>query len=68
MHEREVLSDADVTIATVVPPTVLEETPGRRRRARPPTEPEVIAKGKGEEGEEAKKGTRDKGDKGKDKD
>ena len=66
MHVRDltvtnakVLSDGDVTIATVVPPTVLTETPVGTA-APTSTEPEVIAKGKGEEGEEAKKGDKDK--------
>jgi len=64
----KVISDDDVTIATVVPPTVLTETPAVGV-APASTEPEVIAKGKGEEGEEPKKGDKgDKGDKGKDKD
>jgi large subunit ribosomal protein L25 len=46
-----ILSDPDVTIATVVPPTVLTETP---TAAPAEGEPEVIAKGKTEEGAEAK--------------
>jgi len=47
--DAEVLSDEDITIATVVPPTVLTEaTPGAAPSA---AEPEVIAKGKVEEGE-----------------
>jgi len=47
--DAEVLSDEDITIATVVPPTVLTEaTPGAAPSS---AEPEVIAKGKVEEGE-----------------
>jgi large subunit ribosomal protein L25 len=52
-----ILTDADVTVATVVPPTVqVEEKPAEEAVAAvagaEPTEPEVIAKGKKEEGEE----------------
>lgn len=52
-----ILTDADVTVATVVPPTVqVEEKPAEEAAAAvagaEPTEPEVIAKGKKEEGEE----------------
>ena len=51
----EILSDADVTIATVVPPTVMvDPVPGAASAA---AEPEVIAKGKGDE---ATKGKDDK--------
>jgi large subunit ribosomal protein L25 len=47
----EVLTDADVTIATVVPPTkALETVPGEGGKA----EPEVIAKGKTDEAAAAK--------------
>ena len=47
----EVLTDADVTIATVVPPTkALETQPGEGGKA----EPEVIAKGKTDEAAAAK--------------
>jgi large subunit ribosomal protein L25 len=47
----EVLTDADVTIATVVPPTkALETVPGEGAKA----EPEVIAKGKTDEAAAAK--------------
>ena len=54
--EATVLTDADVTLATVVPPTVqAEEKPAEEAAAAAagaePTEPEVIAKGKKEEGE-----------------
>ncbi len=54
--EATVLTDADVTLATVVPPTVqVEEKPAEEAAAAvagaEPTEPEVIAKGKKEEGE-----------------
>ena len=44
----EVLSDPDTTIATVVPPTVMAE-PTAEAAAPGAAEPEVIAKGKGEE-------------------
>ena len=54
-----ILTDPDVTVATVVPPTVhVEEKPAEEVAAAAateaggePTEPEVIAKGKKEEGE-----------------
>uniref|UniRef100_A0A832I1F7 Large ribosomal subunit protein bL25 n=1 Tax=Eiseniibacteriota bacterium TaxID=2212470 RepID=A0A832I1F7_UNCEI len=51
----EILSDPDLTLATVVPPTVHEEAAPAEAAAAAPAEPEVIAKGKKEEGEEAKK-------------
>ena len=59
VHVREVtvpnvtiLNDGDETIATVVPPTVMEEKPAEAVVAEAaPSEPEVIAKGKKEEGE-----------------
>ena len=44
----EVLSDPDTTIATVVPPTVMTEA-AAASAAGTSTEPEVIAKGKGDE-------------------
>jgi large subunit ribosomal protein L25 len=44
----EVLSDPDVTIATVVPPTVMTEA-AATPAAGTSTEPEVIAKGKGDD-------------------
>jgi len=51
----EVLTDPDTTIATVVPPSVVEEKPAEAA-AEGAAEPEVIAKGKkDEEGEEEKK-------------
>ena len=61
VHVREVtvpnvtiLNDGDETIATVVPPTVMEEKPAEAVVAEAaPSEPEVIAKGKKEEGEAA---------------
>ncbi len=57
-----ILSDADATVATVVPPTVIEEKPAEEvaaEAAAEPTEPEVIAKGKKEEGaEEAEAGAK----------
>jgi large subunit ribosomal protein L25 len=49
----EVLSDPDTTIATVVPPTVMTE-PTAEAAAAGAAEPEVIAKGKGEEAGEKK--------------
>jgi len=50
--EVTVLTDLDTTIATVVPPTVIEEKPAEEAAAAPAeAEPEVIAKGKKEEGE-----------------
>jgi len=54
-----VLSDPDVTIATVVPPTVMTETPAGTA-AGTATEPEVIAKGKGDEAAEGKAEGKDK--------
>lgn len=51
----EVLTDPDTTIATVVPPSVVEEKPAEAAAAEGAAEPEVIAKGKkDEEGEEKK--------------
>lgn len=53
VKDAEILSDPDTTVATVVPPTVLTEAaPGAAAPAA--AEPEVIAKGKVEEGEKAK--------------
>jgi large subunit ribosomal protein L25 len=57
LPEVTILTDADVTVATVVPPTVqVEEKPAEEAavaaEGAEPTEPEVIAKGKKEEGEE----------------
>lgn len=54
-----ILTEADATIATVVPPTVMEEKPAEDVAvAAAGTEPEVIAKGKkdDEEGDEKEKG------------
>jgi large subunit ribosomal protein L25 len=51
----EILSDPDATIATVVPPTVVEEKPAEEAAAATTAEPEVIAKGKKEEGAEDEK-------------
>lgn len=46
----EVLTDPDATIATVVPPTVVEEAaPAEGAAAEAPAEPEVITKGKKED-------------------
>jgi len=61
VHVREVsvpdvaiLNEGDETIATVVPPTVMEEKPAEEVVTEAaPTEPEVIAKGKKEEEEAA---------------
>jgi large subunit ribosomal protein L25 len=47
-----VLTDPEATVATVVPPTVMEEKPAEEVAAPEAAEPEVIAKGKKEEGEE----------------
>ena len=54
-----ILTDADVTIATVVPPTVMVETPAGAAAATT-TEPEVIAKGKTDEAAEGKDKDKDK--------
>lgn len=56
MADVEILSDPDGTVATVVPPTVVAETPtGEEAAAEAPAaeegEPEVITKGKKEEEE-----------------
>jgi large subunit ribosomal protein L25 len=52
----EVLTDPDTTIATVVPPSVVEEKPAEEAAATGAAEPEVIAKGKkDEEGDEKEK-------------
>ena len=64
-----ILTDADATVATVVPPTVMEEKPAEVVVGEPAAaEPEVIAKGKkeeeagaeGEEKEKAKEKDKDK--------
>jgi large subunit ribosomal protein L25 len=47
-----ILTDANVTLATVVAPTVIEETTAETPAAEGAAEPEVIAKGKKEEGAE----------------
>jgi large subunit ribosomal protein L25 len=57
-----ILSDPEVTIATVVPPTVMTETPAGAP-AGTATEPEVIAKGKTDEAEKGEKS--EKAEKGK---
>ena len=64
------LIEPDVTITTVVPPTVIEEKPAEEVAAAPEVEePEVIAKGKKEEEEEGGEKEKDKDkDKEKDKD
>lgn len=52
-----ILTDLDTTIATVVPPTVMEEKPAEEGvAATGAAEPEVIAKGKKEEEEGEEKG------------
>jgi large subunit ribosomal protein L25 len=56
--EVTILTDPDATVATVVPPTVMEEKPAEAEApAAEAAEPEVIAKGKKEEeeGEEKEK-------------
>ena len=75
VHVREItvpnvtiLNEGAETIATVVPPTVMEEKPAEAVVAEAaPSEPEVIAKGKKEEGEapaaEAKEKKEEKGKK-----
>jgi large subunit ribosomal protein L25 len=45
----EVLTDPDTTIATVVPPSVVEEKPAEEAAVEGAAEPEVIAKGKKDE-------------------
>jgi large subunit ribosomal protein L25 len=47
-----ILSDLDATVATVVPPTVMEEKPAEEVAVAEAAEPEVISKGKKEEEEE----------------
>jgi large subunit ribosomal protein L25 len=51
----EILTDPDITITTVVPPTKAEEAPAavEGTLGAPTTEPELISKGKAEEGAEA---------------
>jgi large subunit ribosomal protein L25 len=58
-----ILTDLDTTVATVVPPTVMEEKPVEEAAAAATAEPEVIAKGKQDEEGEAKD-SKEKGDKG----
>jgi len=64
-----VLNDPDTTVATVVPPTVMEEKAPEEAAAEAATgtaEPEVIAKGKkDEEGAEGEKGEKKEGAPGK---
>jgi large subunit ribosomal protein L25 len=62
-----ILNDGDETIATVVPPTVMEEKPAEAVAVEgAPSEPEVITKGKKEEGETpAAEGKEKKEEKGK---
>ena len=64
-----ILTDADSTLATVVPPTVMEEKPVEAVTAEAGAEPEVIAKGKKDEEGAAEAEDKDKDkDKEKDKD
>lgn len=73
IHVRElsvpdiaILTEGDATIATVVPPTVIEEKPAEEVVVEAaPAEPEVIAKGKKEEEPEAAEGKEKKEEKGK---
>ncbi len=61
--DLELLSDPDATVATVVPPTVVEEKPAEEAAATTETaEPEVISKGKKDDEAEAEKS--DKPEKG----
>jgi len=64
-----ILTDLDTTVATVVPPTVMEEKPVEEAAATATAEPEVIAKGKQDEEGEAKEKEKEKekGDKEKEK-
>ncbi len=65
VKDVEILTDLDATVATVVPPTVVEEKPAEEAAAATETaEPEVIAKGKKEEGEEEKAEKPEKAEKG----
>jgi large subunit ribosomal protein L25 len=60
-----ILSDAEATIATVVPPTVMEEkAPEEAVAEAASTEPEVIAKGKKDEEGEGAEGEKKGADKG----
>jgi large subunit ribosomal protein L25 len=70
LADLEVLTDPDTTIATVVPPTVMEEKPAEEVAvAEEAAEPEVIARGKKEEeGAEAVEGKEKEKDKDRDKD
>jgi large subunit ribosomal protein L25 len=63
IQDLELLTEVDATVATVVPPTVMEEKPAEEVAAVGTAEPEVIAKGKkDEEGEVAEeKGGEKKG-------
>jgi large subunit ribosomal protein L25 len=68
VHVREIsvpnvtiLNDGAETVATVVPPTVMEEKPAEAVVTEAaPSEPEVIAKGKKEEGEATEEKDKDK--------
>jgi large subunit ribosomal protein L25 len=63
-----ILTDPDAAVATVVPPTVIEEKPVEEVAAEPTaTEPEVIAKGKKEEEEAGAAEGEEKGKKGEEK-
>ena len=72
IHVRElsaqgvtILTEADATVATVVPPTVMEEKPAEAVATEATAEPEVIAKGKKDEDAEATDEKPEKGEKGK---
>ena len=59
-----ILTDPDSTLATVVPPTVMEEKPAEETAVAAeaaPTEPEVISKGKKDEEEAPEAKEKDKG-------
>jgi large subunit ribosomal protein L25 len=65
LPDVEILNDPDDTVATVVPPTVMEEKPAEAVAVEPGAEePEVIAKGKKEE-EDAAEGEEKEKEKGK---
>lgn len=55
----QILTDGDLSVASVVPPTIIKE--GELEAAAEVAEPEVITERKPEEGEEAEEGTEAKG-------
>jgi large subunit ribosomal protein L25 len=55
VENAEVLTESDRTVATVVPPTVLEE-PKPAEEGAAVAEPELVSKGKDAEEEEGKEG------------